>query len=311
MVYEIVVDENKTETESYNRKKWKHWVDYDNDCQDTRTEVLIEESKVEVKYKDLRKCKVESGLWVDLFTDNEFTDPTKLDIDHMVPLNNVHFSGGSSWSQQKKESYANSLDSTNHLIAVSASANRSKGAKGPEDWRPPNKEYWCDYAIGWIDIKSKWDLTVNQRELESISDMFKYCETIPVINVINKSSINLKTESTIAPQSSSDVDYLGKIIISHIECDSNPEVIGFKNISDERIELSEWKIEDDGAKNSYVFPVNTFIPPNSEIRLFAGKYQLTSDDEVLWTKRTVLNNDGDLVRLFDSNMNMIAQESCK
>ena len=42
-----------------------------------------------------------------------------------------------------------------HLIAVSASANRSKSDQGPEEWRPPDESYWCDYAVDWVSSQLK------------------------------------------------------------------------------------------------------------------------------------------------------------
>ncbi len=51
-----------------------------------------------------------------------------------------------------------------HLIAVTASANRKKGARGPEEWKPTNRGYWCDYAIDWVQIKTDWDFSATKAE---------------------------------------------------------------------------------------------------------------------------------------------------
>ena len=49
-------------------------------------EVLIAESTTQVTFKSARKCRVASGTWDGPFTGRQFSDPSKLDIDHMVPL---------------------------------------------------------------------------------------------------------------------------------------------------------------------------------------------------------------------------------
>ena len=64
----------------------------------------------------------------------------------MVPLKNAHDSGGSAWSLARKEDYANYLGDPDYLIAVTKTANQSKGAKGPEEWRPSDEGYWFQYA---------------------------------------------------------------------------------------------------------------------------------------------------------------------
>ena len=160
---------------SYDRDEWRHWIDEDRDCQDTRQEVLIEESASPVTYKDSDECKVAEGEWNGPYTGERFTDPSDMDVDHMVPLGNAHRSGGWLWSENRKRLYANDLSYQGHLIAVQNSANRAKGADGPEEWRPPNRGYWCRYAVDWITIKNAWGLTATEAEAAALSDMLGAC----------------------------------------------------------------------------------------------------------------------------------------
>ena len=159
----------------YDRKDWRHWLDEDRDCQDARQEVLVAESLAQVVFKTADECKVESGSWVGPYTGTAVSDPGELDVDHMVPLANAHRSGGWSWDRDRKADYANSLAYADHLIATTRSANRSKGSKGPEDWRPPDEGYLCDYAIDWVTIKSEWGLTATAREAEALREMLGMC----------------------------------------------------------------------------------------------------------------------------------------
>ena len=119
----------------YNRRDWRHWTDADKDCQDARVEVLIEETLVAPTFKAADECKVQSGQWMAPFTGTTVTEASKLDVDHMVPLANAHKSGAWKWDAEKRKAYGNHLEDSYHLIAVTSSANRSKGAKGP-DARP-------------------------------------------------------------------------------------------------------------------------------------------------------------------------------
>ena len=48
----------------YERTAWKHWIDADRDRQNTRHEVLIEESLTPVMFKTDKRCRVASGNWL-------------------------------------------------------------------------------------------------------------------------------------------------------------------------------------------------------------------------------------------------------
>ena len=161
----------------YDRQDWKHWTDADRDCQDARNEVLIAESRTAVAYRTDRKCRVTTGEWLAPYTNTVVNDPGKLDVDHMVPLGNAHSSGAWSWSVEQRELYANYLDDPQHLIAVTASANRSKGARGPDQWKPEERPYWCQYAVDWITIKDTWGLTVTQPEYDALVEMVNTCDS--------------------------------------------------------------------------------------------------------------------------------------
>ena len=173
----------------YDRHDWKQWTDADRDCQDARNEVLIAESRTAVAYRTDRKCRVAAGEWLAPYTNTIVTDPGRLDVDHMVPLGNAHDSGAWQWSANQRERYANYLEDPQHLIAVTASANRSKGARGPDQWKPEDRTYWCQYAVDWITIKSTWELTVTQQEHASLAQMLNTCAKRPELMVSSQSQV--------------------------------------------------------------------------------------------------------------------------
>ena len=89
---------------AYDRDDWPR-IDADRDCQDTRQEVLIEESLEPVVFADAARCRVARGLWRDAYSGQVYRDPAALDIDHLVPLANAHSSGGWQWFVDRKRDY--------------------------------------------------------------------------------------------------------------------------------------------------------------------------------------------------------------
>jgi hypothetical protein len=158
----------------YDREDWPHWLDDDGDCMDTRQEVLRVESLEAVRISP-DGCRVETGLWRDAYTGESFRDPTRLDVDHLVPLAEAYRSGGYAWSRQRRAAYANDLDDSRSLIAVSASANRSKGDQGPEEWRPPEEAHLCRYVADWVTVKVRWNLSMDERERVTVGNILQAC----------------------------------------------------------------------------------------------------------------------------------------
>lgn len=125
----------------YSRDKFGHaWADIDKDCQITRQEVLISMSTNPVRYADDKQCRVTFGRWISMYSGEVIFDASTMDVDHIVPLKWAWERGADKWSTEKREQFAN--DPAN-LVAVEATLNRSKGAKGLDEWLPPaNQEQY-------------------------------------------------------------------------------------------------------------------------------------------------------------------------
>ena len=161
----------------YDRDLYGGWIDADGDCQNTRQEVLIEESLIPVEL-DSRGCRVQSGEWFDPFTGQTITNPGELDIDHFIPLAEAHRSGAKNWDSQRKKEFANDLSHPSALMAVSRAANRSKGDRDPADWLPPNADFHCEYVRSWVLAKGHWDLTMDDREQSAVDSLLEQCEPL-------------------------------------------------------------------------------------------------------------------------------------
>ncbi len=165
----------------YSREEFPHWSDAEEfgwklpsgtpdagSC-DARDAALIRDGKDE---RVEASCDVVSGRWFDPYGGDTYTDPEDIDIDHIVPLANAWRSGASSWSTDRRESFANV---PRDLLSVDDGLNQSKGDKGPEAWKPPRGAYWCTYAKRWIGVKHYWKLSVTGAERSALKQMLGTC----------------------------------------------------------------------------------------------------------------------------------------
>jgi hypothetical protein len=159
-------------TNIYDRSSWPHWSDDDKDCQNTRHELLIASSTIPVDYKTAKNCNVLTGSWYDPYSNKTFTGSKQLDLDHIVPLKFAFGHGGDVWSRERKKEFANDYA---NLLLVSASLNRQKGAKGLDEWLPPNLPYRCEYITKFNAVMNKYKLSYIPSEQRVINRMVKAC----------------------------------------------------------------------------------------------------------------------------------------
>jgi len=157
----------------YDRSLFRHWIDASGNGCDTRREVLIAESTTPVTIG--AGCSLTGGTWYSAFDGVTTTDPSTFDVDHFVPLKEAWDSGAHAWDPGTRQRFANDLDFAGSLIAVSASSNRSKGARDPAEWLPPNTAYRCTYLITWVEVKLRWNLSADPREVSAIRSAGASC----------------------------------------------------------------------------------------------------------------------------------------
>ena len=154
----------------YVRSLFKHWVDANSNGCNTREEVLIAESLTKAQV-DAYGCKVIEGDWLSPYDNVTHTNPSELDIDHMIPLKEAWDSGAWNWTAAQRQAFANDLSDPRPLIAVTAGQNRSKSDRDPSNWIPPQKSHTCTYLAEWVAIKSHWKLSMDQSEFGRIKNL--------------------------------------------------------------------------------------------------------------------------------------------
>ena len=194
-----VQNEYKT---GYSRSLFKHWIDANGNGCDTREEVLIAESQSKPQI-DAYGCKVIEGDWLSPYDNVMHTNPSELDIDHMVPLKEAWDSGAWNWTAAQRQTFANDLSDPRALIAVTAGQNRSKSDNDPTNWIPPQKSYICTYLSEWVAIKAHWNLSMDQSEFGRIKNLLTAsCVSTTVAPwgyAPSSTSGSGSTEGTIAP----------------------------------------------------------------------------------------------------------------
>ena len=167
-------------TVPYNRKtQYGTWVTAnDGTCQNTRAKVLMRQSQVPVTFND-GGCTVVNGQWQDPYSDQQYTQASDLQIDHVVPLKNSYMNGGWQWDAYKRCLYANFLANDFHLLAVNGHDNMKKGDNGPDQFMPENQAFSCKYLSIWLKIKLIWNLALPPSEAQAIEQLAQqnHCDT--------------------------------------------------------------------------------------------------------------------------------------
>ncbi|MGW7273703.1 HNH endonuclease family protein [Streptomyces sp. NPDC054864] len=145
-----------------------------NGC-DTRDDVLRRDL-LDLREGDRNPCVVLSGVLHDPYTGQKlpysYRRASQIQTDHVVALGAAWRAGAWAWTAERRLTYANDLDV---LLAADKATNYTKSSQTPDKWKPPRKEYWCEYGRRWTGIKTKYALTVTAPEKLALQDLLATC----------------------------------------------------------------------------------------------------------------------------------------
>ena len=153
------------------------WYDTDGNGCDTRNDIL----RRDLGSRQMKNsCKVLAGtLALDPYTGTSirfvYGGASEIDIDHVVALSDAWQKGAATWPAGKRLALAN--DPLN-LLAVDASANRSKGDGDTATWLPPNKSYRCRYVARQVAVKGKYGVWVTTAERDAMIRVLRACPSM-------------------------------------------------------------------------------------------------------------------------------------
>jgi len=139
-----------------------------NGC-DTRNDVLGRTLSEVVFSERSNGCDVVAGLLRDPYTGDTLdyaTDGSQIHIDHLFPLAAAWDLGAAGWSPERRATFANDPDL--ELLAVSGSANLSKGDSTPASWLPPDASFRCAYVTSYLEVALAYDLAVTAADVRVI-----------------------------------------------------------------------------------------------------------------------------------------------
>jgi hypothetical protein len=99
-----------------------------------------------------------------------------INIDHVVSLKDAYESGAASWSDSKKQTFAN--DRANHVPSCGR-VNSSKGSAAPKDFLRRSSDSkgldykivrWCEYVTIYKVVKTQYQLTFANNDRKLLSD---------------------------------------------------------------------------------------------------------------------------------------------
>jgi hypothetical protein len=181
---DLLAVKGRAQVNDYDRDLFgQAWLDVDRNGCDTRNDILRRDLTDVVLKPGTHGCAVLTGILEDPYSGHEIhfqrgvATSSKVQIDHVVALADAWQKGARTWSEARREQFAN--DPLN-LLAVDGPLNQQKGAGDAATWLPPTRAYRCDYTARIVAVKVKYALRVTAAERDALRRVLGECSDQPL-----------------------------------------------------------------------------------------------------------------------------------
>jgi hypothetical protein len=284
----------------YVRSKFTLWTQHPDGC-NTRYQVLIRDATVRPEVES--GCFLAHGKWVSPYDGFATTNPTKMQIDHVVPLAAAWGSGAWRWTAATREAFANDLGTRYDLLAVSGHSNESKGDQGPDEWLPPRRSFDCRYMADYTAVLWRWRLHVSPGQKSFLTTHLRACGWPGVADPTRPS---IHRHPTGGGHGGRGGHSASGIRISEINFDSpgpddggnaslNGEWVQITNTSSKTASLGGWALHD---ASHHVFGFPSFrLKPHDAVKVHTGSGKNAAANLYWGSSQYIWNNTGDTATL--------------
>ena len=145
------------------------------DCLDISERILIARSQEPIIWADRLECVPDRGRWTDRDHGITILRTHEAQVGLLVPAAVAFSSGGDTWTAATRQAYLADVSHPATLQIFAVGTGHNPRNQDPSKWKPGNKTKWCAYAIDWIAVKERWELTVHPDERDALEAMLDSC----------------------------------------------------------------------------------------------------------------------------------------
>lgn len=125
------------------------------------------------------ECDVD-GFIYDPYTGHSIVVPSGATLDHVVGLVDAWRGGADEWPAARRVQF---FSDARNLVPTTRDAVRDKGDKGPDEWLPPQRDFWCNYASAYVAVKAAYKLTITDAQAGRIEEALRTCVVLPSLSL--------------------------------------------------------------------------------------------------------------------------------